>query len=328
MDSNLTPRRVLPPKDPMLDLDDLQFEGLFRFQKADVPRVVAALVLPETFGDPKHGHNCSGQTGFLILVYRLNYPTKLLQLELMFGIERTVCGRLFNVVLDFIYTKFASKILFEKQLVLTHLDSYCQSVSTKCGNALLKCFGFIDGTVHQVCRPVKFQKSVWSGHKRVHGMKFQSVILPDGMFAQLYGPVEARRHDVILLKDSGLVELFENSPALAGYHLFGDMGYTNNSWILSPYKGINLDGNQAMWNKLCRHVRIVVEWGFGNLQKKWAHLAFKPGMKVFLVPTSKMYLAAAFLCNIHNSLHPNQVAQYFELPPPPLEEYVQLVGCQ
>ena len=55
-------------------------------------------------------------------------------------------------------------------------------------------------------------------------MKFQSIILPDGMFGQLYGPVEARRHDVTLLKESGLVDIFENSPALAGYHLFGDIG--------------------------------------------------------------------------------------------------------
>jgi hypothetical protein len=247
-------------------------------------------------------------------------------LEVMFGIEFSVCSRLFNVVLDFIYDKFGNKIHFERQLVLTHVDTYCLAIRRKCGHALSQCFGFIDGTVHPVCRPVKFQKSVWSGHKRVHGMKFQSVILPDGMFAQLYGPVEARRHDVILLKESGLVDMFENSPALAGYHLFGDMGYTNNSWILSPYKGINLDGNQSKWNKLCRHVRIVVEWGFGNLQKKWAHLAFKPGMKVFLVPTSKMYLTAAFLCNLHNCLHPNQVAQYFELDPPALEEYVELLG--
>jgi hypothetical protein len=319
-------RRVILTKNPMVDLDDLQFEGFFRFKKCEIPTVIAALGLPEFFVDPKQRSKCTAETGFLMLLVRLHYPTKLLMLELLFGHERTVCGRLCNVILDCIYEKFSHKMQFEKQLILTHLQTYSEAISRKCGNALSQCFGFIDGTVHPVCRPVKYQKSVWSGHKRVHGMKFQSIILPDGMFGQLYGPVEARRHDVILLKESGLVSIFENSPALEGYHVFGDMGYTNNSWILSPFKGINIDGDQAKWNKLCRHVRIVVEWGFGNLQRKWAHLTFKPAMKVFLTPTSKMYITAAFLCNIHNCLHPNQVAQYFDLAPPPLEEYVQLVG--
>jgi hypothetical protein len=319
-------RRIFQTKNPMIDLDDTQFEGFFRFTKADIPTVIVALGLPPTFTDPKQRSTCSGEAGFLMLTVRLHYPSKLLLLEVLFGNERSVCGRFCNLVLDFLYEKFSPKMQFERQLVLTRLATYCDAIRHKCGNALTNCFGFIDGTVHPVCRPVKFQKSVWSGHKRVHGMKFQSVILPDGMFAQLYGPVEARRHDVVLLKESGLVDMFQNSPTLQGYHLFGDMGYTNNTWIMSPFKGIHLDGDQTKWNKMCRHVRIVVEWGFGNLERKWAHLTFKPAMRVFLVPTSKMYITAGFLCNVHNCLHPNQVAQYFDLKPPCLEEYVQLVG--
>jgi hypothetical protein len=49
-------------------------------------------------------------------------------------------------------------------------------------------------------------------------------------------------------------------------------------------------------------------------------------MRVFLVPTSKMYLTGAFLCNVHNCLYPNHISQYFDLEPPSLEEYVQLSG--
>jgi hypothetical protein len=240
--------------------------------------------------------------------------------------ELSCCSRIFNQVLNFLYQKFGNKLNFEQQLVMMNLDAYASAISNKCGRALDHCFGFIDGTVHPICRPVKFQKSVWSGHKRVHGLKFQSVILPDGLFGSLFGPVEGRRHDVTLLKESGLVSMFSNLPFLEGYYVFGDMGYTNNRWILSPVKGIHLDGNQAKWNKLCRHVRIVVEWSFGNLQSKWSHLMFKPSMKVFLVPTAKMYLVAGFLCNVHNCIYPNQVSQYFGLEPPALESYLNYQG--
>ena len=51
------------------------------------------------------------------------------------------------------------------------------------------CFGFIDGTVRPICRPKQNQRIVYNGHKRVHGLKCQSVVLPSGMIANMYGPV-------------------------------------------------------------------------------------------------------------------------------------------
>ena len=57
------------------------------------------------------------------------------------------------------------------------------------GAPLKNCFGFVDGTVRPDCRPKRNQKTVFNGHKRVHSLKFQSVVLPNGMIANLYGPV-------------------------------------------------------------------------------------------------------------------------------------------
>jgi hypothetical protein len=249
-------------------------------------------------------------------------------LEVLFGIHWTVCSKIFNVVLDFLYEKYGGKIRFEKQLICKNLDRYAQCISSTTRHALPNCIGFIDGTVHPIARPVKYQRSVWSGHKRVHGLKFQAVLLPDGMFGMLYGPVEARRHDVTLLRESGLWHIFQTTQALQNFYIFGDMGYVNSRWLLTPVKGIMLDGEQAKWNKLCRSGRITVEWAFGNLQQKWSHLMFKPSMKVFLVPTAKMYIVAAFLCNLHNCLYPNQTSQYFRCNPPSLEDYVTYFGAE
>ena len=39
----------------------------------------------------------------------------------------------------------------------------------------------------------------------MHGLKFQSVALPNSLIGDLYGPVEGRCHDAGMLKNSGLL---------------------------------------------------------------------------------------------------------------------------
>ena len=41
------------------------------------------------------------------------------------------------------------------------------------GAPLDQCIGFIDGTVHPIARPTVNQRIMYSGHKRVHCIKFQ-----------------------------------------------------------------------------------------------------------------------------------------------------------
>ena len=53
---------------------------------------------------------------------------------------------------------------------------YCNVTHQK-GTPLQNCFGFVDGTVLQISRPKINKKTVYNGHKRVHGIKFQSIAL-------------------------------------------------------------------------------------------------------------------------------------------------------
>ena len=50
-------------------------------------------------------------------------------------------------------------------------------------------FGFIDGTVRPIARPGENQRVVYNGHKTVHALKYQSVVLPNGLIGNMYGPV-------------------------------------------------------------------------------------------------------------------------------------------
>ena len=68
------------------------------------------------------------------------------------------------------------------------LESYARAIDSK-GSPLPNCFSFIGGTVRPICRPEQNQRIVYNGHKRVRGLKYQSVVLPSGVIASMYGPV-------------------------------------------------------------------------------------------------------------------------------------------
>ena len=60
-------------------------------------------------------------------------------------------------------------------------------------------YAFIDETICKICRPKYNQKQCYSGHKKTHGIKYQSIYSPEGFYINLYGPVAAWRHDAYLL---------------------------------------------------------------------------------------------------------------------------------
>ena len=72
------------------------------------------------------------------------------------------------------------------------------------GAPLENCWGFVDGTVRPLCRPGENQRIMYNGHKKVHTIKFQSVVAPNGLIANVFGPVQGRRHDSCMLSNSGL----------------------------------------------------------------------------------------------------------------------------
>jgi len=95
-----------------------------------------------------------------------------------------------NTVMDYIYDVHAPKLTEWNHGILDprNLEVYADVITQK-GAALHTCFGFIDGTVRPISRPIRNQNIVYNGHKRVHSLKFQSVTLPNGLIANLFGPV-------------------------------------------------------------------------------------------------------------------------------------------
>ena len=112
---------------------------------------------------------------------------------------------------------------------------------------------------------------VYNGYKRVHALKFQSVALPNGLIGNLYGPVEGRRHDAGMLKDSGLLDMLEAvaySPRGEVMCLYGDPAYPLRPNLIAPYRPGEVPvftPEMQEFNQATSSVRVSVEWLFGDV---------------------------------------------------------------
>lgn len=265
------------------DISDTQCKHLFRFDKGGLNDLRCMLEIPQVFRC-NNRTVCSGMEGLCVVIRRLAYPNRLDDLSPLFGRTKFELSNIFNTSLDYIYENYSYLLdtLDRPWLSLDQLQVMATAIKNK-NSPLENCWGFIDGTVRPICRPSQNQRIVYNGHKRVHGLKFQSIMAPNGIIAHFYGPVEGRRHDAGLLRESGVeIDMHRHmtTPNNEVYCVYGDPAYPLTPYIIPPFKGAVLSANQARFNKRMSSVRICVEWGFGKLLNLFAFLDYKKTHKL------------------------------------------------
>jgi hypothetical protein len=236
---------------------------------------------------------------------------------------------IYNTVLDWIYDVHGFHLTSWNQSFLSPLalEQYANAIRER-GSPLVNCLGFVDGTVRQICRPGKMQRVVYNGHKRVHALKFQSVALPNGLIANLYGPVEGRRHDAGMLKDSGLLgslELHAHNPDGQLLCLYGDPAYPLRPQLMAPYRVGDvqvLTEDMKEFNRAMSSLRVSVEWLFGDVANSFKFIDFKKNLKLWLSAVGKFYVVAALMRNILTCLYGNTTSKYFHIDPPTIDSYL------
>ncbi|XP_055353196.1 uncharacterized protein LOC129599081 [Paramacrobiotus metropolitanus] len=200
------------------------------------------------------------------------------------------------------------------------MDEFAAAVYRK-GCPLDDVWGFKDGTFRPTCRPGEDQRTVYSGHYRLHGIKFQSIMAPNGIVVNLVGPWVGLRHDSGILADSGLLRALETKMEQMGkiFRLYGDPAYPISAYLEGPFKPatnqIEYDFNEAM-----SPCRIAVEWGFGEVVQQFAFLDFWKNLKIFLQPVGLLYTVGTLLLNCRVCLgYGGKVADYFCVVPATLE---------
>ena len=303
------------------DLSEEEFEKYFRFKRDDVYLLKNHLNLQDCY---KAGSKIkwSAIEGICILLRRLAYPNRLCDLVPLFGRHKTELSIIVNVMLNEVYRKTHHTVENVNQQWLDH--EVCARVVHGKGAVLDNVWAFIDGTQGRLCRPHKGQESIFNGHKRIHSLKYQSVVAPNGMIVHFYGPIEGRRHDSALYYDSGIDDKIANITDSNGRQLaiFGDSAYAFRRYLLTPFKGAALTQQQKDFNTNMSSVRACVEWGFSKITNIFAFLSFHKNLKVYLQPVAKYWIVAAVLTNCHTCLYGSQTGTYFDLQPPSLEEYL------
>lgn len=306
--------------------DDTECKTELRFSKKDLPDLLDVLDIPDKI-ICSQGNTCSGMEGLYILLKRLAYPCRYTDFVHRFGRNPTALCLIFNEVLDLVYENHHHRLdeWNHELLQPQQMQEYAAAIHAK-GAPLTHCFGFIDGTLRPTSRPKVGQRLVYNGHKRKHGLKFQSVVIPNGMIASLHGPYEGRKHDSSMLHDTNLLNELRQNAWANGYPLclYGDPAYPLNPHLQMPFRRAQpLTANMTAYNKAMSQVRVSVEWLFGNITNYFTFIDFKKQMKIGLSPVGKLYVVCALFENARTCLYSNIVSQSFGVDPPTLHEYFQ-----
>ena len=164
----------------MQDQSEADCKAKLRLEKHHVGRLVDALQITALFKCDQ-GTIYEGLEGLCILLKRFAFTGRFSYVIPVFGRPVPELSTINNTIIDWVFNHHRHRIMDWNPNVLSpiQLENYAKAVRN--------CF--VDGTVRPISRPDENQRVVYNGHKRVHGLKFKSVVIPNGLIAHLYRPV-------------------------------------------------------------------------------------------------------------------------------------------
>jgi hypothetical protein len=160
----------------------------------------------------------------------------------------------------------------------------------------------------------------YSGYKKKHGIKFQGLVIPDGLVSSLVGPFIGEVNDNRMVAESRfqaqLRSIFKNEEEL---YLYGDQAYFQFYGILSPYPGgASASAAEQAFNLRISRIRIAVENAFGLIQVLWSRNAHSKRLKIGQQAVGSHYKMAILFTNIYTCIRGNQISGRFLVRPPSL----------
>jgi len=283
---------------------------LTQFTLSDLKCVTKPLNIPTVFSTPS-GCRLAGEEAFFLLLCRLAWPTQLQTLSIFFQYSPSTISKATNWLLthihknwDFLLQDFNSR-LAAQHLSPIRLELFASRIYAK-GAPLTRCWGFIDCTIREICRPTRWQRECYNGYKHMHAVKYSAVNAPDSIIYHLWGRLEGRRNDNALLSDSQL--LIRCKQFAPSFYLFGDPAYPVSTVLLSPLDSSRLTNVEKEFNWKKSSCREVVEWGFADIIRLWSALDFSYTQRIYSVPVGIQYRVATILTNIHIYLYSSETS--------------------
>ena len=132
----------------------------------------------------------NGTEALSVLLKRFAYSCRFADMVARFGRPVPQLYMITNRMIDYLFDEYSHLLadLNQPWFSRDRLRHFAATIHDKRA-PLENCWGFIDGTVRPLCKPDENQGILYTGHKRVHGIKFQYVDAPNGLIASLFGPV-------------------------------------------------------------------------------------------------------------------------------------------
>lgn len=318
-----SPRRV---HDGTFDLEELtedQCKAEFRFTKHDIYVLKDVLNISEEI-TCNNRLVVDGTEALCILLKRLAYPVTYNNMADRFGRSATHLKKIVCYITNMLYTYHRERLTSLQQHWLSpaNLQSYANAIHSA-GSVLDNCWGFVDSTVTQPSDHPN--KKIYKGSKQVSAIKFQSVVAPNGLIANLYGPIEATRHDCSMLRESGMLpqlDLYSRSPTGNPLCIYGDMKYPIRPQLQMPFTGVHLSPSEQAYNASIAGVKGAVQWVFDDIGNYFNFLDFRKSGKISFDAIKKVYAVCGILRNAHTCLYEStSTVDVFNVHPPSIHDY-------
>jgi hypothetical protein len=318
--------------------------------RASLRRLFVGLAFPEKFvGDSRHVF--TGEEVYLFGLYRLVNLGKYSRRDIRdhFGFQDpSLCSRCFKMFLDHMTNQWGYLLTNNEGFWTPYLGSCARSIAEKClekgcwfDPATFAIFGFIDNTMNATCRPCGgpsedgrdaprydplIQQAWYNGWKKLHGIKWQTVDLPNGMTYHAWGGFAVRHNDLFSLRHSDINDKIARAQILelVQYYIYGDSAYAtlDNSHIRARHNHEHLTVREKLENRALSSVREIIEWDYGEVGNFFPLVSYKKVLQMVNMPVKQMYLTALILRNAFNTMQPNNTSQYFNILPPSWEEWL------
>ncbi len=296
----------------------------------------------------------SSEEAWLVTLYRVTFPRRLVDVVDVFGHETTFWSRAITHTLKYIllnwyyligdnipfwapsFPLFNAKINlkikslgFQYDEVLIGLDhSGRHQLTFIIDCIIIRICNFMAGAltrgINARRKSALLQRAFYTGWKKMSGLKCQTVNLPNGMHLDVYGPLACRRSDSRLRRMSKIEEKLANVQLdiQHKYTAFGDSAYQRSEFMYTMNSGRNLTNRQIQENACLCAVREPIEWGNKEIKNYFKSLNYSNGLRLGSMPVCEMILFSFLMTNVLCCLYGNQTSEYFHCLPPTLERYL------
>lgn len=304
--------------------DDI-FPLYFRYKKVDIKTIIESLEIPDLLCFD--GYYTNSLEALLVLLRRLSSCVRYVDISMEVDLLPQFQSQIFNGLMMYLFDKIKDVIRKLNLSWMTdrqNLEMWAAAIEAR-GCPIPNTFGLGDGVVIQCCKPVREQRSWFSGHKKAHGFKAICITTPAGLMVG-FGPFNGSTHDSACADIIGLDQLLEEDftfPDGVPFVTFLDPGFRIGNAMITPIRRRQgMTEEEEEFNRVMCRIRISVEWGFAKLKNLFRMLNYKKNLKPLMSPIAAYFFVAMHLCNLHTILYGSQVAQYFDVEGISLEEYL------